>query len=229
MRHALTVAALMTALSAPPLFAEGLVRCEGKLSDRDLYRAVACEAQPGGACKLPMRKWFAPKRRNLTVAIKFVSPHFPDSTRREIHNALLDATQEINAAGADLRVTYVTGKRADIEIFLSATKEGGIVRDTGDRMVDGTRMEKGSVARVTFFWQTNTGRISEADIVFTRDILSRDIRSIVLEELTQSLGFSTDIVNPYYTQRSIFSEDGNSVTRLGGQDMIALRTHYPPQ
>ncbi|KEO50856.1 DUF2927 domain-containing protein [Thioclava pacifica] len=227
MRHALTFAAIITALSAAPLFAEGLVRCAGKLSDRDFYRAVACEAKPGGACKLPTRKWFAPKRRNLTVAIKFISPRFPDRSRREIHNALLAATHEINAVGADLRLSYVTGTRADIEIFLSATATGGIVRDTGDRNVDGTNMETGSVARVTFFWQTHSGQITDADIVFSKDILSRDIRSVVLEELTQSLGFSTDIVNPYYTKRSIFSEDGNVVTTLRGQDAMALRTHYP--
>ena len=48
----------------------------------------------------------------------------------------------------------------------------------------------------------------------------------MLEELTQSLGFLTDIRNPLYESHSVFSEDSNSVTRLGPQDVTVLRWHY---
>jgi hypothetical protein len=54
------------------------------------------------------------------------------------------------------------------------------------------------------------------------------LRSIILEELVQSLGLTWDINNPYYQNRSIFGQVGDdSVTQLRGQDAMALRRHYP--
>jgi hypothetical protein len=40
------------------------------------------------------------------------------------------------------------------------------------------------------------------------------------------MGLVTDVLSPAY-EDSIFAEDGNSVTRLRGQDAAALRRHYP--
>ncbi len=37
----------------------------------------------------------------------------------------------------------------------------------------------------------------------------------------------TDIRNPYYETRSIFSQDSNSQKQLGAQDKYALLQHYP--
>ncbi|WP_106608280.1 DUF2927 domain-containing protein [Shimia abyssi] len=53
------------------------------------------------------------------------------------------------------------------------------------------------------------------------------INSTMLEEITQALGLLTDIDNPYYTNRSIFSQDGYSLSRIQGQDRMVLRRHYP--
>ena len=41
------------------------------------------------------------------------------------------------------------------------------------------------------------------------------------------MGLMTDIRNPYYETRSVFSEDSNTVQKLGVQDRMALRRHYP--
>jgi hypothetical protein len=41
------------------------------------------------------------------------------------------------------------------------------------------------------------------------------------------MGLWTDIGGPYYESRSIFSESSNSLVRLGEQDLMALRRHYP--
>lgn len=51
----------------------------------------------------------------------------------------------------------------------------------------------------------------------------------MLEEITQALGFMTDIRNPAYDGVSVFSEDSNAAKTLGPQDIMALRRHYPPQ
>ena len=54
-----------------------------------------------------------------------------------------------------------------------------------------------------------------------------EVYSGMLEELTQCMGLWTDIGGSFYQSRSIFSETSNSRTRLGEQDIMALRRHYP--
>ncbi|PFG63150.1 Protein of unknown function (DUF2927) [Thioclava sp. ES.031] len=201
----------------------------GKMSDRDFYRAMACAARPGGACTLPYRRWAASKCRDLTVGLAFRSKHFPAKRAHAIEEAARAAIDQINKTGAALHLSYAGARPADINLYLTDTPVGGTVRGTPSHRLNGRRLGRGTVAKVTFYWQTNTGRITDADIAFSRDIQMRDIRSVVLEEIVQSLGFSTDLEDPYYTQNSIFSENGNSVTRLIGQDAMTLRSHYPPR
>ena len=45
----------------------------------------------------------------------------------------------------------------------------------------------------------------------------------------QKASGSSSTPNSYYDTRSIFSEDGNSITRITGQDAMAIRTHSPPK
>ena len=52
-------------------------------------------------------------------------------------------------------------------------------------------------------------------------------RLIMLEELTQILGFPVDIIGHWYEFGSIFSEKRNARISLGKQDMAAIRLHYP--
>ncbi|MDA9208487.1 DUF2927 domain-containing protein, partial [Octadecabacter sp.] len=81
-------------------------------------------------------------------------------------------------------------------------------------------------AHVQIFWDDDHN-ITEAAIVFAADIPIDQAGPIMLEELTQSMGLMTDIRNPYYETRSVFSEDSNSVQKLGVQDRAALARHYP--
>nr|WP_275450658.1 DUF2927 domain-containing protein [Octadecabacter antarcticus] len=66
----------------------------------------------------------------------------------------------------------------------------------------------------------------DAAIVFAADIPVDQAGPIMLEELTQAMGLMTDIRNPYYETRSVFSEDSNTVAKLGVQDSAALRFQY---
>ena len=70
-------------------------------------------------------------------------------------------------------------------------------------------------------------RITDGTIVIAADIAPQDVRSVVLEELTQSLGFLYDIENTYYEGVSIFSQDSNETISITGQDRAVLRLHYP--
>ena len=70
-------------------------------------------------------------------------------------------------------------------------------------------------------------RDAEASVLIAEDIAIEDIRSVMLEELFQTLGFIYDIENRYYEGRSILSQDSNATTTLIGQDRKALRRLYP--
>lgn len=214
----------MVALLAGPAGAADYVTTDGKLSDADFYRLVACGAAPGGRCQQVFTRWSAAQRGNLTVSVILADPDFPEPKKRQILRDLDRAIAEINGAGADLNLTRVEGPRADIRVYLVASPVNSIVRGTGNRNLDGGYIE---AALTSITWQTETGRMRSAAIAVSRDILPVDIRSVVLEELTQSLGLIFDIRNPYYDTRSIFSEDSNSTTRITGQDAMAIRTHYP--
>ena len=96
------------------------------------------------------------------------------------------------------------------------------MRDTGVPGLDGALLPLGRVAL-----RARDGDIREALIAVSAFTRRREIASILLEEITQGLGLMTDIRGPGYA-RSVFSEDGNSTTRLTGQDAMALRRHYPP-
>lgn len=208
-------------------FAQDFVKSSGKLSDSDFYRLVACSASPGGDCRKPFTKWPSTTRRNLTVTIMQIDQGFPDIKRRAIHNSILHATSEINGIGADINLTFMSGGRTDISVYLTNTREGAVITGTGNKDLDGQSFGVDGVALVSATWLTNSGTILDAAIAISRDIDHSDIKSAVLEEITQSLGLLTDIKNTYYTRRSIFSEDGNLVIKLRGQDATALRMHYP--
>jgi Protein of unknown function (DUF2927) len=71
------------------------------------------------------------------------------------------------------------------------------------------------------------GRIVRGTILIAQDIKPQAIRSVVLEEVTQSLGLRFDISDPAYEGVSIFAKKGNSVKTLKGQDAAILRLYYP--
>ena len=78
-----------------------------------------------------------------------------------------------------------------------------------------------------WLWWNERGEITDASVLIAEDIAIEDIRSVMLEELFQTLGFIYDIENRYYEGRSILSQDSNATTTLIGQDRKALRRLYP--
>jgi hypothetical protein len=78
-----------------------------------------------------------------------------------------------------------------------------------------------------WLWWNERGEITEASVLIAEDIAIEDLRSVMLEELFQTLGFIYDVENRYYEGRSILSQDSNATTTLIGQDRKALRRLYP--
>lgn len=212
-------------LASAPTSAQDWVAANGRLSDQDFYRLVSCGAKPGGACKDDVARWPPQKARDLTVSIYRVVGNYPGPLRNSARVALDGAIAEINRAGAALHLRRLPdGEFADIRVFLLDIKYGGTISGTGLELLDGDDLE---AARVRVWWDARK-QIVDAAIAFSKGIKPREMRSVMLEELTQSLGFLTDIRDRWYNRRSVFAEDSNSVTTLGEQDRMVLRRHYPP-
>lgn len=191
------------------------------VSDDAFYRIVACAAVPGEECSKPFIYWPEDRRLALRVGIAATGEGFADYRYDLVDRAIDAAIAEINGAGAHLFLERVYEGEMDIPVYLVDAPQGGVIGGTGLDELDGSSIAIGRVAI-----RSRGEEIVAASIAISQDIRRREIASVVLEELVQSLGLVTDIVSPAY-ERSIFAENGNSMTRLRGQDAAALRRHYP--
>lgn len=226
---------LCLALCAPAR-TETIVTLKTQQSDENFYRAIACGARPGKRCTTTLAKWPAEKRKNLTVGIVFTDPSFDRAQKNNIRKNLRAAIREINSVKSSVRLKMTNYTYPDIRVYLvpiAPISQVGVVRGTQDETVDGSEFGKRHVARVDVFWNAKTknspsASITRANIIYTSRMSKGETKSVVLEELVQSLGLLADIDGPYYELRSIFAENANFVTQLDGQDVSTLRMHYPP-
>lgn len=196
----------------------------GKLSAEDFYRVVACRAEPGGPCTLDPVRWPSERAQDLRVALVDPGPDYPREAARRMSVALDHAIAEINGAGAALRLRRTANaSAADVAVHLARVREGEAIAGTGVAGVDGQVI---GAALVTVWWDEGFD-LTAAVVVLAEDLPPADVIPVMLEEVTQAMGLMTDIRNPAYDRLSVFSEDSNTVTRLGPQDRDALRRHYP--
>ncbi len=208
-----------------PLVAQEFVDTDGPLSDQDFFRLVTCAAPPGEACASEAARWAKDRQQRLQVALLPAPEGYPPDAARRMSAALDAAIDEINDAGASVRLRRVaTADAADIVVHLAPIRAGEKIEGTG---VDGLDDSEIGAAIVQVRWDQYYN-ITEAALVMAADIPAAETVPVMLEELTQSLGFLTDIRNPYYDTVSVFSEDSNNVSKLGPQDRMALRRLYPP-
>ncbi len=208
-------------LAAVPVMAQEYIVTDGPLSDMDFYHLVACAASPGQGCNVAMVVWDQPVVR---VTFAQIPPSYPADLAKEMDRALDTSIAQINSAAPGLHVQRVSkSETVDILVHLQPIVSGDAIRGTGYPELDGVPI---GAAQVQIFWNRDL-KLTEAAIVFASDIPINQAGPIMLEELTQSMGLMTDIRNPYYETLSVFSEDSNSVAKLGVQDRAALRLHYP--
>lgn len=204
-----------------PLAAQEYMVTGGPLSNDDFYHIVACAALPGQGCGQPLVHWDKPV---VTVTFAPIPVTYPTDIAREMGRKLDTAIMQINASAPGLTLRRVPkSSPADVVVYLQPIRTGGAIRGTGFAGMDGTPI---GAALVQVYWDENL-KLIEAAIAFAADIPLDQVGPIMVEELTQSMGLMTDIRNPYYETRSVFSEDSNSVAKLGVQDRAALRLHYP--
>lgn len=212
---------LLALLLATPLAAQEYVVTDGPLTDGEFYSLVSCAAQPGQGCNEPIIRWDPPV---ITVTFAPIPQNYPVDLAMEMTRSLDTTITQINAAAPGLSLRRVSKSQpAHILLYLQAIRAGDAIRGTGYPEMDGIPI---GAAQIEVFWDGDQS-LTDAAIVFAADIPIDQAGPIMLEELTQAMGLMTDIRNSYYETRSVFSEDSNTVTKLGVQDRAALRFHYP--
>ncbi len=212
---------LALSLTASTATAQDYVTSDGPLDDTAFYRLVACAAPPGRLCAKPFLRW---DKDEITVGIVKRSAPYLGGKMKRAEASVVRALQRLNGAGMGLRLVR-TRAAPDIAIYLLDTARGGTITNSGAPALDGL-----TLANALTVLDVHGNTISRAWIAFSRDMTIRQYESVMLEEITQALGLVSDIRNPHYDSRSIFSQDAdNSLKTLGAQDTMALRRHYPPR
>lgn len=210
-------------LTASTTHAQEFIPADGPLSDVDFYRLVACAAALGGDCQKEQVRWSPADALDVSVGFVQIEDGYPEDKTKLAQNALEAAILQVNAAGANIHLTlWDKTRKPDIGIHLLTIVNGDLIRNTGLDPLDGARIK---AAKTQVWWRDDLSLIAAA-IVIGSDIDTKDLQSIMLEEVTQSMGLLTDIGGEYYENRSIFSESSNALTELGRQDIAALRRHY---
>lgn len=199
---------------------DGIVS-EGLLSDTEFFRLVTCGAVPGGACKAPVQRW---GKRALRLAIVKGSDPVPEGFEAWLLAAIDPALDQINGAKAGITILRSTGPDADIRVIPTALPEGTVLTEVPGFSGPGVM----GVGYMTV-WSDDANQINEAVILISTTITDEDLPSVMLEEITQSLGPLFDIENPAYEGVSILSQTSNLTTTIAGQDAALLRWLYPPQ
>lgn len=194
------------------------VPSHGKLSDDIFYRLVACGAPPGKNCQKTYLHWPKPEIKIAIVdAANTLSADRVSIARQSLRHAI----DQVNNVGSSIKLVQSSAQTANIKIYLSS---GNSINR--HYKVSDIRRSLGwgahGVARVFY----ENGKIYDAIIVVAAESRNLTLKSVMLEEIVQSLGLTTDIKNRYYRRHSIFSEKGNVTTELIGQDAQALRMHY---
>jgi hypothetical protein len=224
----LALLALCLTLLVPAVRAEAPetdgVRTEGWLTDDEFYRLATCGAAPGGKCRGEVLRW---KKRTLTLRLDRRLTPGGGSLQYELEDrlwtAIRHAVAEVNSVRAGIRLKVINGASADITVRATTRKDGDILAEEAGLHAPGTM----GVGYVTV-WSNQRNQINEAVILISTAITDSDLTSVMLEEVTQSLGFLYDIENPLYEGVSILSQTSNETTVLTGQDARLLRRHYPP-
>lgn len=216
---AVTATVAATVALADDTLSDG-VAATGILSDADLYRLATCGAAPGGACRGPSLRW---AKTDLSLRIARATGPGPRGFADRMRSAAVLAVAQINRAGAGITVHMTDAATADITILPTHLGPGAVLTEVPGMSGAGIM----GVGYMTV-WSDETDTITEAAILISTSIAEGEVRSVMLEEITQSLGFLYDIDGPAYEGVSILSQTSNATVTLEGQDVALLRLHYPP-
>ncbi len=220
----LLVGGLLSTLALPAVAEQDYLSSQGKLSDEAFYKMVACAAPQGADCKMPLVRWPNEVAQSLRIGITRIDAGFPKSKVTLAEQAFEGAIAEINGLDANITLTRDDGIPT-IQVMLLDVPEKAVLSGTGIPGLDGNWMD----AAYVHIWWNGEHELIRGVIIISPSVERSALRSVVLEEMVQSLGLLTDIDNPYYKGGSIFDQHSNAVTRLKDQDAMAVRRHYETQ
>ena len=166
-----------------------------------------------------MPRW---KGDTLTLGLSSDNTPLPRGFETKLTRAIDHALSQINGAGAGITISFVKTPRSDITIRPTALPEGTRLGEVPGFSGAGVM----GVGYMTLWWDDSL-KITEAVILISTSITDEDLTSVMLEEITQSLGILYDIEGPAYEGVSILSQTSNATTTIKGQDAALLRWMYP--
>lgn len=215
------LAAALTLLLAAPAAAQDFIPARGLLSDEEFHKIVSCGAPIYGRCAIEPRAWPRDVALDVSVSrLQDVEPVSP-AVSAQVDLAIDQAIAQINGVGARLQLYRLPDNRP-ARVHISVRKPRSLTILTGEKH------HRDLPGGMVVFGMSAAGGIERVNIFINSEAGLSDIRSILLEELTQGMGLPFDISDPDYRRRSIFSQETNAVTVLTGQDAAVLRLHYPP-
>ena len=216
------VCSVLLLLGAAPAPAADVVAAPGRLSDSDFYRLVSCAAPPGGACARPMLRWRS--ESPIRVALRRIDPGYLGRPKQRAEAALTRALRELNATGARFHLARVgPADRAEITVFFLDLDPGVSISGTGIDWVDGAQIDE--IATLIAVDPDRT-RILGASIVVAAGLETKAFEAAMLKALTRAMGLTTEVAGTAYQGISPLAHDSYAATRLGPQDLTALRQHY---
>jgi hypothetical protein len=206
-------------VTATPVAAADYVVSKGPLSNKDFYRLVACGAPVGGPCQKALKSWPRKKRQALSIGLVAVDGPAPKYRVMVVRDAIRHAILAVNKKPLGVHLV-ATDTNPDIEVYIDYQKPG-LPISVGDRLLDG-HINYGAKVRVWYRLKS----IKRAAIVISNGVSNPDMKSVMLEEVVQGFGLTTDISNPAYLGKSIFDQHTSKVTAIQGQDRWAIRHHH---
>jgi hypothetical protein len=195
------------------------IAVDGILPDQDFFQLATCGAAPDSPCKDPIVRW---PRSELTISLLTPDRPAPAGFTGSLSDAMDRAVAEINGSGAGIRIRRVTDGWADIRVVPSNIPEGTMLDDMPDLYAAGIM----GVGYMSYWWNDRE-EITSASILISTAITDADLRSVMLEELFQSLGPRFDVESPAYEGLSILSQNSNETVTIAGQDARLLQWLYP--
>lgn len=210
-------------------FAQDYTFSNGKLTDEQFYKAVTCKAKVDAPCQEKPARWPAFLSNQLTVGLAQVQNGTSPEQEKIVTTALQRSVQMINDSGANLKLRYVSGRKAK-----NAWIKVHIIQPQGPNfLIKGVSLKgmnglKAQNARTRIYANQNYN-IMRAGVTISNTLTDPvQLQAIMLEEVVQSLGLMWDIENPYYNDISIFSQSGpDNLLKIADQDKAALQRHYP--
>ncbi|MCB1350491.1 MAG: hypothetical protein KDK11_18330, partial [Maritimibacter sp.] len=165
----------------------------------------------------------------IRVALRRIDPVYVGRQRPRAEAALTRAIGELNAAGARFRLSRVPNHdRAEIVVYFLDLAPDTAIDGTGLGWVDGVAIDEVATLIAVDPEQT---RILAAAIVVTTGLETKSFEAAILTALTRAMGLATEIDAPAYDGLSVLAHGSTAATRLGPQDLVALRRLYaaPPR